>query len=797
MLTLTLLKVVPKQGTVVVMYAAMLGIKRNPVMRVLTQPVHRNQKWAGLFLLTTLLFAPASNSQIILSDDHREVESLSGKKLEIYGKSELHIMGGGMPVQKSRIEVHSEDAWIFLPKVRPSDVAADILSQVRVNGKSASIGGNVRVVQYGEGTVIIPHPEDYLPLEVFSAKSYTGTSQKLEQYTPYDAGKLGAMAGGIRSFVLKRGYMATFAENEDGTGHSKCYVAQDHDMEVAALPENLDNRINFVRIFPWRWISKKGSCDVDPTTLDAKWNYNWNLNRKSTLDWEYVAIKQHANWPGLDRDWKELGVNHLLGYNEPNNKVEDGYKNLNPPGSVDNAVECWPDLLKTGLRVGSPAVTDGGRGWILDFMKKARAKNYRVDFVAIHYYRSFWKKDDPEGAAQQLYNFLKDIHDQTGLPIWLTEWNNGANWTDNNHDPSPSQQEKAIEAMVRMLDETPWVERYAIYSNVEDFRKVQLDGSLTGAGEVYHDQPSPIGYQQEYSEGDRGSSDAIFLFENDCLDVSGNGNNGKIYGDPRFAKVGNSRCIAFDGENTYVRLPPRSAGQFGNDSAFSFSGWIRWAGGDIKQRIFDFSDEHGDGFYLSPSTGTSLEFGIKNGTDGKTLTAKALKPGAWTHIAVTISGGRGKLYVNGECVKESPSMTIHPSNLATKFNYIGRHHEREQPFFKGQIFEARFLSNELTDERIKGLATRISLNFDDKNLKFSVSGGMGINASLEGLAKGGKGPLTYSKSAGPEWLTVHPDGRLEGKPSDSDEGENHFIVIVQDTGGRIDAREMIINVRGR
>jgi len=36
------------------------------------------------------------------------------------------------------------------------------------------------------------------------------------------------------------------------------YVAQDGDLDVGALPANLDHKCSFVRVFPWRWTSKKG-----------------------------------------------------------------------------------------------------------------------------------------------------------------------------------------------------------------------------------------------------------------------------------------------------------------------------------------------------------------------------------------------------------------------------------------------------------------------------------------------------------------------------------------------------------
>jgi hypothetical protein len=52
-----------------------------------------------------------------------------------------------------------------------------------------------------------------------------------------------------------------------------------------------------------------------------------------------------------------------------------------------------------------------------------------------------------------------------------------------------------------MLDETPFVERYAIYNWVEDVRHVQdKDGKLTPAGESYRDKESPVAFTQPKSE---------------------------------------------------------------------------------------------------------------------------------------------------------------------------------------------------------------------------------------------------------------------------------------------------------
>lgn len=56
--------------------------------------------------------------------------------------------------------------------------------------------------------------------------------------------------------------------------------------------------------------------------------------------------------------------------------------------------------------------------------------------------------------------------------------------------------------------------------------------------------------------------------------------------------------------------------------------------------------------------------------------------------------------------------------------------------------------------------------------------------SLAGDASDPDGnPLTFSKVSGPDWLTVHSDGSLDGSPGPGDLGSNNFSVRVTDPGG--------------
>ena len=444
---------------------------------------------AAAVLPLPLAAAPPALAETKISSN-RAVATLPDRKVTLSGKTELRLSGPDDPMPGSFINFTSPASWLILEQVKPSKVISSYLDRMFVDGEPAKIDHNLRVTAFESGTVVIPHGPQFEAMSVYDAKSLSGPAMGLKCYEKYNDAKLGAMKGAISSFRLKRGYMATIAENENGTGVSRNYVAQDGDIEVKSLPPELDNKVRFVRIFPWRWTSKKGIAGGIWQKLNVGWFYDWNIEQRTTPDIEYVPIKQKRYWPGLNQDWKAKGSLHLLGFNEPDRPDQ---AKMTP----DEAIAGWPELLGTGLRLGSPAVSDGGLGWLYQFLEKADAAKLRVDFIAVHYYRAVGDPGDGKAAASQFHDFLKDIHERTNRPIWITEWNNGANWT-GGKDPDAKEQRKAIEEMIEMLDETPFVERYALYNWVEDCRALQdKDGKLTPAGEVYRDKVSPVAYRQE------------------------------------------------------------------------------------------------------------------------------------------------------------------------------------------------------------------------------------------------------------------------------------------------------------
>ena len=445
----------------------------------------------------TLLIALAvcsllSFSQTInITNTELTVSSYTGKDVIMSGKSALHLTATTKSLVNSTVKLNSENSWLYFDNISPQVVIDSLLQYVSVNGSAAVSKTNARISIYKNGTVIIPQSSSYQsPLKVYNNLNFTGDSASYSMFTFYNS--LGTMDNKIRSFKLKRGYMVTFSTTADGTGYSRVYIADDKDLEINALPILLDNSISFIRVLDWEWVTKKGWCGYDPTDISLvkpTWRYDWSAGGATTPTVEYVPIRQKSGWPSTSEIQGKQYVSHVLGFNEPDHTEQS---NL----TVSQAVAEWPELLKTGLRIGSPACTNFS--WLYSFMDSCKAKNYRVDYVAVH---AYWGGKSPASW----YSDLKYIHDRTGRPIWITEWNNGANWTTEtwpttDHSLSTANAAKQlsdIKAILNVLDTASFIERYSIYNWVQDCRAMVIGGVITPAGQYYADDKSVMAYNKK------------------------------------------------------------------------------------------------------------------------------------------------------------------------------------------------------------------------------------------------------------------------------------------------------------
>ena len=105
----------------------------------------------------------------------------------------------------------------------------------------------------------------------------------------------------------------------------------------------------------------------------------------------------------------------LLGFNEPDLSSQSAM-------TVQQALSLWPQLMATGMTLGSPAVAAGAAtpgGWLDQFMSGAAARGYRVNFITVHWYGTDYAAGP---AVSQLESYLQAIYARYHLPIWLTEF---------------------------------------------------------------------------------------------------------------------------------------------------------------------------------------------------------------------------------------------------------------------------------------------------------------------------------------------------------------------------------------
>ena len=444
----------------------------------------------------------------------KTVTSYNGYAVTVMGKTDLHITSATAPLTGgSTVDLQGENAWLFFDNVHPYDVAAKYLKQVTVDGKAVVFNvsnrsaNNVRLAIYDNGCVVIPYGEAACKsaVTVYDGENFTGHSMAMDVNTYHN--NLGEWDNKIRSFKLRRGFMATLANNANGTGFSKVFVADEADLEVPVLPEGMEQFVSFVRCFKWEWVSKKcraGNPGVgDANKLDITAYYNWSADRMSgdpQLDVEFSPQFHHAGWPSASTINGLQNTTHVLGYNEPDNTND---KREHPATAVD-VIKMWPTVMQSGMRAGSPGPTSVW-SWNDAFIKLADSLNYRVDFMVAHIY-------EPNLNAETLKQRIDHLSSVGGgRPVWITEWNNGANWTNEwwpdqtknggGYDrpytaANGERQRKFMAECLPALDKMNNLERYYEYDWVQDARALVLGDTLTPAGKVYAEHKSPLAYRK-------------------------------------------------------------------------------------------------------------------------------------------------------------------------------------------------------------------------------------------------------------------------------------------------------------
>src|SRR6266568_5188883 len=189
----------------------------------------------------------------------------------------------------------------------------------------------------------------------------------------------------------------------------------------------------------------------------------------------------------------------------------------------------------------------------------------------------------------------------------------------------------------------------------------------------------------------------------DVATITGLGSSGGAAGPRVPGRLGNA--VKLSGGNEYVNLP---TGIVNGLSDFTVSTWVNPSANTQWSRVFDFGTGTTANMFMTVNAGGSgLRFAITTSGSGgeQQLTSGAQLPlNTWSHVAVTLSGTTGTLYLNGTPVATNANMTLHPSNLGnTNQNWIGRS-QYADPFLSATVDDFQIYRQALSTADIGALA---------------------------------------------------------------------------------------------
>ncbi|MEU4656473.1 beta-L-arabinofuranosidase domain-containing protein [Streptomyces sp. NPDC023723] len=165
-------------------------------------------------------------------------------------------------------------------------------------------------------------------------------------------------------------------------------------------------------------------------------------------------------------------------------------------------------------------------------------------------------------------------------------------------------------------------------------------------------------------------------------------------------------AVELDGTDGHVALP---AGLLSGLTELTISVRVRVDALAASARVFDLGYHKETYLFLTATTGAQRARAALRiaGMEGEDFidAAGPLPVGRWTHVALTLGGGTGVLYVDGAEAGRNPAMVSGPLLLgATARNYLGRSQNTTHPYLHGAVRDFRLHNRALSAADVARLA---------------------------------------------------------------------------------------------
>jgi hypothetical protein len=180
-----------------------------------------------------------------------------------------------------------------------------------------------------------------------------------------------------------------------------------------------------------------------------------------------------------------------------------------------------------------------------------------------------------------------------------------------------------------------------------------------------------------------------------------------IAGNASSLKFHNPRSSPADPNNGDAQYAAVSQGWAGAYKDITISAWVYNSGGSNWNRILDYGNDTNNYMMLCVNPGSvnnAVRFAVKvAGTEQTVTTADQAAPvGQWTHVVATLTGSTARIYINGELVVTSTSITNDPITYGPSVNnWIGRSQWGSgDGYFNGKIDQLKIYNYALSTVQI-------------------------------------------------------------------------------------------------